>query len=64
MTTIATGTDVRVERGRRVADALHSGAMEGLSVTPATQADARDYATGRIDADELVARTRARHGLV
>lgn len=51
------------ERERRVAEAVHSGEMEGLRVTPATRADAQEYIAGRIDSDELVARARARYGL-
>lgn len=43
--------------------AEHSGEMEGLYITAATRADGEDYATGRIDIDEFVARGRARHGL-
>jgi hypothetical protein len=50
-------------REQRVAAAIHNGAMEGAEVTPATRADAAEYVAGRIDADELVARTRARYGL-
>lgn len=53
-----------VERAQRVADAIHSGEMEGLHVDAATQADAAEYIAGRIDSDELVARARARYGLV
>jgi hypothetical protein len=51
------------ERERRVAEAIHSGEMEGLRVDPGTQADADEYVAGRIDSDELVARARARYGL-
>lgn len=51
------------ERARRVAEAIHSGAMEGLDVTPAGRVDAQAYIAGRIDSDELVARARARYGL-
>lgn len=35
----------------------------GLHITAAARADGEDYATGRIDVDELVARGRARYGL-
>jgi hypothetical protein len=38
--------------------------MEGLSVSPAWRAEAQEFIEGRIDSDELVARTRARYGLV
>jgi hypothetical protein len=53
------------ERARRFAleQAEHSGEMEGLHVDPATRADAQEYIAGRIEIDELVARTRARYGL-
>jgi Antitoxin VbhA len=53
------------ERARRFAleQAEHSGEMEGLHVDPATRADAEEYIAGRIEIDELVARTRARYGL-
>ncbi|MBP6683896.1 MAG: hypothetical protein KA158_00615 [Leucobacter sp.] len=51
------------ERERRVAEAIHSGEMEGLEVSQAGQADAQEYIAGRIDSDELVARARARYGL-
>ena len=50
--------------GAVVAEAIHSGEMEGLLVSVAGQADAQEYVAGTIDADELVARARARHGLV
>ena len=43
--------------------AEHSGEMEGLHIDPATHADAEEWAAGRIDVDELVARGRARYGL-
>lgn len=49
------------ERERVVAEAVHSAAMEGLTVTPATRADADEYARGSIDVDELLARVDARH---
>ncbi|PSS43161.1 hypothetical protein C6401_14050 [Arthrobacter woluwensis] len=55
--------DARRERERRVADAIHSGEMEGRSVSMAGLADAGEYIAGMIDSDELVARARARHGL-
>lgn len=53
----------QAERERRVAEASHSGEMEGLHVSEAGRADAEEYVAGRIDSDELVARARARHGL-
>ena len=63
MTTSTVATITEAERERRVADAIHSGEMEGLSVSPAGRADAQEYIAGRIDSDELVARARARYGL-
>lgn len=51
------------ERARRVAEAIHSGEMEGFTVSAAGRADAEEYIAGRIDSDELVARARARYGL-
>lgn len=63
MTTSTIPATTRAERERRVAEAIHSGEMEGLRVTPATQADAADYIAGQITSDELVARIRARYGL-
>lgn len=56
-------TPSRAERQRRVEEAIHSGEMEGLSVSPATLADAADYIDGVINSGELVNRTRARYGL-
>ncbi len=58
-----TPTTDESERERRVAEAIHSGEMEGLTVSAAGQADAQEYIAGRIDSDELLARARARHGL-
>lgn len=63
MTTTIVTTTTEAERERRVAEAIHSGEMEGLSVSPAGRADAQEYIAGRIDSDELVARARARYGL-
>ena len=60
---MSTVTTTQAERERRVAEAIHSGEMEGLSVSPAGRADAQEYIAGRIDSDELVARARARYGL-
>lgn len=59
----ATTPTTEAERARRVAEAIHSGEMEGLDVSPAGRADAQEYIAGRIDSDELVARARARYGL-
>ena len=63
MTTSTVATITEAERERRVAEAIHSGEMEGLSVSPAGRADAQEYIAGRIDSDELVARAGARYGL-
>ena len=51
------------ERRFALEQAEHSGEMEGLHIDPATRADAEEWAAGRIDVDELVARGRARYGL-
>lgn len=51
------------ERERRVSEAIHSGEMEGMHVSPDGQSDAGEYIAGRINSDELVARARARYGL-
>ena len=54
---------IEVQRRFALEQAEHSGEMEGLHVDPATRADAEEYIAGRIQIDELVARTRARYGL-
>ncbi|MHB8184552.1 MAG: antitoxin VbhA family protein [Dermatophilaceae bacterium] len=51
------------DRARRVAEAVHSVRMEGLDVTPEWEADAAEAIAGRISADDLVSRTRARYGI-
>ncbi|MDN4649256.1 hypothetical protein [Curtobacterium sp. PsM8] len=51
------------ERRRRVEAAVHSGHMEGLTVTPASRADAEKYVDGIISSSELVRQVRARYGL-
>lgn len=57
-------TLVEIARRRTALEqAEHSGNMEGLHITAAARADGEDYATGRIDIDEFVARSRARYGL-
>jgi hypothetical protein len=61
--TIQTVTPAEILREQIVEDAVHSGEMEGLYIDPATRADTAEYVAGRIDSDELVARTRARYGL-
>lgn len=62
MTTTLTSVDQAV-RVANVSESAHSGEMEGFSVTPETHADADSFIDGAIEADELVARTRARYGL-
>jgi hypothetical protein len=61
--TSTTTPSTQAERERRVAEAIHSGEMEGLHVSDAGRQDAQEYIAGRIDSDELVARARARYGL-
>ncbi|HRN30264.1 MAG TPA: hypothetical protein PK781_01600 [Terrimesophilobacter sp.] len=61
--TVQTAPTLIEQRQRAVEEAVHSGEMEGLHVDPDTRADADAYVAGRIDSDELVARTRARYGL-
>lgn len=53
----------RAERERKVAEAIHSGEMEGLTVSAEARDDSAEYVAGRIDSAELVARARARYGL-
>ena len=62
-TTSTVTATTAAERARRVAEAIHNGEMEGLSVSPAGRQDAQEYIAGRISSDELVARARARYGL-
>ena len=50
-------------RAQYVEAAIHSGEIEGLTVSDATRTDADSYIAGTIDADELVDRVRARYGL-
>lgn len=54
----------QAERERVITAAIHSGKMEGLSVTEATRADADSYITGELNLDELAAKVRARYGIV
>lgn len=58
-----TRTTTSTERARRVSVARHNGQMEGVEVTAATRADADEYISDALGADELLARTRARYGL-
>lgn len=50
-------------RAQFVGAAIHSGEIEGLTVSDTTLADADSYIAGSIDSDELVDRVRARYGL-
>lgn len=63
MTTTQVVQLTKSERAQLVAAAEHSGEMEGLSITPAMRADAAEFVDGRISADDLAARTRARYGI-
>lgn len=56
-------TAQRAERQRIVEEAMHSNKMEGFTVTDAMRTDAVAFVSGKIDADEMVRRTRARCGL-
>lgn len=58
-----TKSEVVARRRRVVEEAIHSGEMEGLTVSVKGRQDADEYVAGRIDSDELVARARARYGL-
>ena len=51
----------QAERQRSIEDAAHSLAMEDLTATPATRADAAEYVRGAIDGDELIARVIAKY---
>lgn len=54
---------VRVDRKRLVASVEHSSRMEGLQSSVQFRDDAQAFEQGRVDPDELVRRTRVRHGL-
>jgi len=56
-------TAAQALRERAVEEAIHSGEMEGLSVSGAFDADAADFARGAIDLDEFGRRVRARNGV-
>ncbi|WP_370107526.1 tetratricopeptide repeat protein [Nocardioides sp.] len=51
------------ERQDKVADAVHSGRLEGHEPSAAFSEDANRFVHGVIDADEVVRRTRERYGL-
>lgn len=50
-------------REREVAEAIHSGEMEGLQTTSETRADTGQYVAGEISLTELEARVRGRYGI-
>jgi hypothetical protein len=62
-TTTTSKTAAQAARERAVEDAIHSGEMEGLSVSAEFEAEAAEYASGSIDIDEFARRVRARYGL-
>jgi len=64
MSTTTIADAQRAERELQVAEAIHSGEMEGLHMTQATKADAGKYVAGEIDLAELEERVRARYGIV
>ncbi|MGI8393435.1 antitoxin VbhA family protein [Leucobacter sp. W1038] len=59
-----TADALRDERELQVAEAIHSGEMEGLHTTEATKADAGKYVAGEIDLADFEDRIRARYGIV
>ncbi len=50
-------------RAQYVEAAIHSGEIEGLTVSGATLTDADSFIAGDIDSDEFVDRVRTRYGL-
>lgn len=63
MSTTTITAEERAKRKRLVAESIHSGEMEGLAISDQAQADNDEFIEGVIDADEVVRRARARHGL-
>ncbi|WP_129661197.1 antitoxin VbhA family protein [Rothia halotolerans] len=63
MTTRTITAEDQLQREQLVLEAIHNGEMEGLTLSPSGYEEAEAYAAGRIDADDLVTRARARHGL-
>lgn len=51
----------REKRTKGVAEALHSGVLDGLSPSPAALQDARDYVDGRRTLEEIIDDVRRRH---
>lgn len=62
-TTLTAVSTTEAEREFVVRQAIHSGEMEGLTLTAPTRHDADLYVQGDLTADDLVERARARHGL-
>lgn len=50
-------------RRSRADDAIHNAELEGFTVSSQAESDVAEWIEGRFDAEELVARTRARYGL-
>lgn len=63
MPTTTITAEERAIRERLVAESIHSGEMEGLSVSDEARADNAEFIEGTIDADEVVRRARSRYGL-
>ncbi|WP_448855476.1 antitoxin VbhA family protein [Corynebacterium camporealensis] len=63
MTTSTFNSATQEKRKRQVAEAIHSIEMEKLTVPAESKADAEDYIAGKINADDLIERVRARYGL-
>lgn len=61
--TTTSKTAAHAARERAVEDAIHSGEMEGLSVSAEFETEAAAYASGSIDIDEFGRRVRARNGV-
>jgi hypothetical protein len=51
------------QRAAAVAEATHSAALEGLTISPASLDDAAEYVRGDIDINEAGRRIRARYGV-
>ncbi|HEY5115010.1 MAG TPA: antitoxin VbhA family protein [Nakamurella sp.] len=51
------------QRAASVAEATHSAALDGLSISPASLDDAAEYIRGDIDIDETGRRIRGRYGV-
>jgi hypothetical protein len=64
MSSTTTANVQRAERELQVAEAIHSGEMEGLRTSDATKADTGKYVAGEIDLAELEDRVRARYRIL